>query len=425
MRDTALSRALLVGFGLFHAYRVLPFVPVSQARMGAGLLVVAVFWCLVASKPAVGPSSRRLYRMGLIWVVVSAAYLLPTVASGRPIYLVWVLTDLTLILLPLLLLYAGLRLPGFFDDRRGLLLFGLLLFAAAVLAAVVGDFGRGRFYPPSIALIAGVWLASMLERRPRHRVALFLANGVLLFLCLQSGGRAVTIAWVIAGLAAAYMVGHGRKVLVGGVLAVALLWALAAFGVASIDYGAWLEDSEFSSLRRIEAVSITGESQDVSMSRRLGEAGEVLGIIRDDGVVNLVLGRGHGATFRPVRNFSIANINADGLAHSIHIGPVLVLYRYGIVGLVFFVWLVVWSVGRVRAARWRIRKHRRVDAPSLFAMALLLYMAVFMVQNSSADPTFAYVLAGALWHWRVADRGNRETWTTPRERGVTPARSPV
>ncbi len=108
-------------------------------------------------------------------------------------------------------------------------------------------------------------------------------------------------------------------------------------------------------------------------------------------------GYGHGATFMPELSDPVRNLTADGRVHHIHFGPVLLMFRYGLPGLLLYTWLVT-DVIRYAAAMKSIGfRHPHALPAFFFAVALAGYLASFLVFNIMPDPAFSYVLAGYLY----------------------------
>lgn len=390
-----LPELITLAFGLLVLWKSLPSVPVEYVRIASGVLILFIAWCAVlAGRPVLG-CSRKIMRIGSAWLVLCAVYLVPPLLSDGEMDLVWVFTDVSVTLFPLGLLYVGERIPGIFSGARALVLLGSLLFVAGVTAFVASGFGQERFMPPSVALIAWIWLALLREERRRLRLVLLGLNVFVLLLSLLSGGREVTLIWGIGGVLSLYMAGYGRKALFICLTAGALALALASLGAVNVT-GAGLGGTfDFPTIERYRAPSGRAAREGL-VPDRVNEAKDVVEGVDQGGAASLVFGHGHGATYRPERYVVKATQNEDGLSHQIHTGPLLALYRYGVLGLSVYVFVLVWLVGLFRRSRgrWGGVDHRLVD---YFLLAAALYMCSFFVRNVLADPGFAFVFGGLLW----------------------------
>lgn len=396
---SGIPQSATLAFGLLVFYKSLPFVPIDHARIASAVLIVFVAWCTLVSPPSARGSSRAILRIGSAWLLLSAAYLLPPLVSTGEIYLLWVLSDLALVLFPLGLLYAAERMPRMFTDRGFLALFAGLLFLAALAAATAGAFGDERFTPPSVALIAFVWLALLIEPRRRIRLALLALNLLIVLLCLLSGGREVALVWGIGGILALYIVGYGQKAVFFAVTACALVLGLTVVGVLTLPGADLGVSSELPTVKRFRTLSGPG-GYEAMAPNRVNEARDVIEALQEGGTVDLLLGSGHGATYRPRRYIALPTLNEDGLTHHIHAGPLLLLYRYGLIGLSAYACVLVWFVVLLRMSR-RSRRHNRVAGHELrdyFLLGAALYAISFLARNVLADPAFAFVFAGLLWH---------------------------
>lgn len=121
-----------------------------------------------------------------------------------------------------------------------------------------------------------------------------------------------------------------------------------------------------------------------------------------------LLGFGHGASYIPEASHIATNVTPEGVVHNIHIGPVLLLFRYGLLGAVFYglVWWLLWRgfwLLRRLMLRCAAEPPRIVDL-ELFAASYLLLLASFArfhAQNTLIDPMFGISFALTLAMVRV------------------------
>ena len=251
----------------------------------------------------------------------------------------------------------------------------------------------GRFDPPDVLLMAILWVALVNARSPLHVLvclALVIGTGLLSFL---SGMRTHLGLWVLAGMIAI----AGRQLTLRtarhliGVCAVGIvvIVILAAATGGSIPGLAQLE-SAISSSR----YSKLG-SKDKSLANRIDEVRDVsLAIRSNPNPLVILFGNGHGATFSPVRSFPERNLTHDFRVHQIHIGPAMLLYRYGLIGLAIAAWCCL-LVGT--DVLWLIRGRNISGAMAVFVIAMVLSLANGMFRNVLNEPMFSFTLAGYLY----------------------------
>jgi len=118
-------------------------------------------------------------------------------------------------------------------------------------------------------------------------------------------------------------------------------------------------------------------------------------------------GLGHGAVYFPYLNVgSISrNLSAEGYVHNIHVGPALLFFRYGVVGIVlylYFWWIVLrgFRLGRrLSTARVSLFSHGAAGLSSsvrLFYTSYFLFCTLFIYShfgNHFVDPFFGFSLA--------------------------------
>jgi hypothetical protein len=109
-----------------------------------------------------------------------------------------------------------------------------------------------------------------------------------------------------------------------------------------------------------------------------------------------ILGSGHGATFEGATAYYGDRLLANGDVHHIHFGLVLLYYRYGLLGVLGFLWLM-WSAARQIMLLRRASTKSRLYYPCLlFTLAIVAYLLNFLLFNELVDPVFSFAIAGFL-----------------------------
>lgn len=317
------------------------------------------------------------------WFLLVSLWLLPTL--GQTItYPSYILADLLTVAFPaVLVLASGHRL--FSDQCLRWLATGL--FVAACLAPLVGV-ERSRFEPPSTLLMALVWSAILRVDRVGRRLALVAVATILLVLAFMSGQRTALVVWL---LGAGFVTWNSLRA--GAVRGVAALFAVAL--VAAVSVSAAREQAlDMIAGHRVGA--ITRGEQDESLLARVKEASDVLSTIRREGsTLNYLVGFGHGATYRPSESYLTRNVTAEGRVHNVHIGPLMIFFRYGCVGLLIYAWVIKTVVSELLRVGQVSRSGAGIAAVA-FAVATGGYLLEGLMFNVLVDPLFSFALAGLL-----------------------------
>ncbi len=294
------------------------------------------------------------------------------------------------------------QLPALYLQSRYLrLLVGLLIVATLVGLLIGGKFQgerfAGRFDPPHVLLFAATLAAFLTSRRRWIRVLLALAVVALIFVALKSGQRTAPIVFVLLAFAAVLStLGGVRAIGVACVVALVLTAAFVFFGDRII---ATLQAAFLESAAEYRYQELVEAGEDQSIEGRLFEAADVIEISRDANLGKLLFGHGHGATFKPDLSYPEPNVTEVGRVHNIHIGPFLLLFRYGLLGVALYLWLGY----MLFVDLFRMRKYRSVmrdagGADALF-MHVTLYLAMagafmnFHLRTVLNDPIWSFVIA--------------------------------
>lgn len=123
---------------------------------------------------------------------------------------------------------------------------------------------------------------------------------------------------------------------------------------------------------------------------------------------SIIIGSGHGSAYVYYPNIAnigstIRNLTEEGMVHNIHIGPILLLFRYGILGLILYVLFIVILIRGFffgKSLYNQIAPSSRIKANyfsvKLFYINYFIYFSLFLrfhFANALIDPFFALSLA--------------------------------
>lgn len=164
--------------------------------------------------------------------------------------------------------------------------------------------------------------------------------------------------------------------------------------------------SRITSTRFYEAIDSPYGVGGQSVHDRFCEAINVLYTISDLWPSALT-GFGHGSayTYYPDRvnlGTIIQNLTQDGLVHNIHIGPLLLFFRYGIIGLILYIIFIVVLIKGFFFAKYlyneitALKINGNYFSVKLFYINYFIYMFLlfrFHIANSLVEPLFGLSLA--------------------------------
>jgi hypothetical protein len=381
---------VVLGLGIYGIVDSVVFGVATAQRVAYGLVWLAT---MLAVFLAMGRArySSRVWRSLANWLLVVTLFLVPGVGQ-YPYYPAYVAGDAATLMLPALILMVGLAVPGLFG-RVALAAIGVALASGMAVAPLIGVISD-RFETPAALLVAiAFWLFAVQRGRVAKIVGLILIAGTLA-LSVASGQRTSVVIW-IAMFGCAVLVRYRTR----GVLVAVACLLVVAFGPIRGSVMPVLQSSLHTT--RFSTV-VEGES-DESLLARIREGADVVGTLRREGnVTTWVIGFGHGATYRPRLSFLARNVTSDGRVHNIHIGPIMLVYRYGAVGLISM--LIVAVVAAATLVRpIGVQKGSPSATAVLFAMGAVAYLIKALMFNVLIDPFFSYSLAGLLFHsvrWR-------------------------
>lgn len=375
-----------------------------RARQSSVLLILVVLYAIAdASSARLGTISRLAYLMAvpilaLVWistehsrsqlrrlatvVFLMTAWFIPTLAPSRDIALA--LGDASTFLA--LWMAYEIFSAGHHWDTRGLWAAGLGLAGAATLATQFAEkFDVYRHAPPTALSFAIVAVAPYFARRRSTVAAWIMANVVLLLLSSSSGFRWALGQFALSNLLAFGISRRSRRAPMIALLGAAAVLAFGFYVVTDAGHGLSTVDRLVKSVNR----------PDQSDSERISEARQAVEDVIASGPLAVVFGRGHGAT--------ITLENRDNLLdrgiiewHAVHLGPARYFHRYGLVGLIAFLWLLG---AMTRPWRKFAKRGARVRSPvlaviSVVGVVLAIDSVLLNPLTSVADViSIGYVLA--------------------------------
>lgn len=385
-RPVRAPRAVLVlpfAIGTFVLYGATSVVSLPYERIGFAVIeVTAACLALRSVGTALTLRANKLIAawVGFVGVYLAASFLQP--AWSAP----YAFGDMALAVLPLLMMLGFLSRPSWLRNPHGLSVLLVMSGIAALVASRVGVL-NGRHDPPSALLIAAVWYFTLQAKTGWIRVAWLAMTGLVGQMAYSSGYRTHVILWAVAPVII-LVATRGTAAMVKAVVVVAVAYLLAPL-VVDVDLAQALNDSRFQ--------TVVNRQEDVSLQTRFAELTDVLATAGKEWLPGeQVVGYGFGASYQPQASYIVADLGANGRVHNIHIGPALVYFRYGLIGLIIYASMlrVTWRV--LRSAKDRCLGGCDRDLVAILAVALILYSLQFLTLNATVEPAMSYCLAGVL-----------------------------
>lgn len=329
----------------------------------------------------------RAWALILGWTGLCLLPLIP-VATQSVVLPSYVVGDLAAMALPLVLFLMFWALPEMLSPNRALLPYAALLGLAAIAAMLSPASYNDRHADPVLLAFVLGW-AFFHFGAPKHRwrwCSLYLL--VLLFVAFSSGYRSSLAQWFLIGLLVQFLAHGARTAIISG--------TLLAFGAALyllLTPASVLEEQ----LAATRLDTLVGDEGDSSLESRSLEAQDIWATVQGNWTpMNYLFGQGHGATFRPVHSDPWRNINDQGTVHNVHITPILLFFRYGLLGLGAFAALSWAAVSHFFRTRQQVREGRAKLTNIVFAVGILVYLLDSLRHVVLVDPAFSYTLAGFL-----------------------------
>jgi hypothetical protein len=376
----------LSGYLLASSVFILMSTPTQVGYAMCAIVATVVPVALLLTGRAPSPVVARAAAIAL---GASALYLIPAALLMEGRTLQHVAIDFSTTLVPIGFLVTGSMVPRLFRrllDPRWVLLFFLVLLSAPFIAR---DPIQARlFEPPDVGIVALVATLAVVD--PGTRAGKAAGGGIALLagLATLSGSRSIAVICAMT-FAATAIANRTARWLAAPALATVLL------SLALIPAGWWEELPGDAMLRPASRIiGLMRPADDAALRLRAGETRLILEEMQRRHSVWVVVGSGHGAVFEPEMWPPERNISADGFVHNIHLGPLLMLFRYGLLGVALYGFVAVHAVmTSVRLFRRR-KTDEAVAVPFFYALGTSLYMVEFLARNVLPDPVFSFVLAG-------------------------------
>ena len=328
-------------------------------------------------------------------------------------YGIYIVGDAITFSLPILFVALADRMPQIFSDtksQRWLLCLLLTATCAATVSPYLFEASTTRFQEPALMLMALTWVAVACNRDVSLIFPKIVVLLVVVTITLFSGARFALLLWLAMG-AALILLGHATRATKWTFYTgAATLTLFAAIGVIGGDSLPTLEGFRVGSLidRLHSGRVLDSVIEDGSMQNRILEADDALYTrFTHQGWLQWVLGSGHGATFDTGYAYYGDRALDNGQVHHIHFGLVLLYFRYGVLGVVLFAWLLASGVRCLIVLR-RANRNNPLFKPTLvFSLASLSYLLSFLLFNQLVDPVASFAMAGHvvtydLWKRRAA-----------------------
>jgi len=336
--------------------------------------------------------TRRMARFVAAIVGVSGLFLVPAIVFPEGRTFQHVAIDLCTTLMPVGFFLTALLAPSSLRrilDPRWVVLFCVISLYPPLI--VQDATGARWFEPPSlgvIALVATLAIHGGTWARPTAGVG----SALLVVLATLSGSRSIALLALLA-FVIIVCVNRTAQGIAGLVLVSALAMSVLGldFGERRPPRGSWLQPA----FRMARLMSLT--TRDPSATRRLQEAEMVFADMEKRSAALGFVGMGHGAVFEPEAWGRPGNISEEGFVHNIHVGPVMMTFRYGLLGIAVYLMLAITAT--VAACRWFLKRRSgevAVDLSFLYAFGVALFMIEFMVRNVLPNPVFSFFVAGFL-----------------------------
>lgn len=374
--------AYLLGASLF--IRMAMPIRIGYALCALAATLMPAMLMLAGRRPP-----TNVVRIAAVVVGVALVYLIPAASFPDGRTMLHVAVDFATLVVPIGFLVAGSMAAPLFRsilDPRWVLFFFLVSLYAPFVAQ---DPTPARlFEPPSVGIIALLATLAIIGSSKTPRVAAAIGLAVLSALALLSGSRSIVVLAVAAFILATLANRTARWVAVTTAAAVVLMLFV---GNPTAGWRAVRDSAVLRSASRI--AGLLRPAGDEAVGLRVKEATLIWQDMQQHPAW-IPLGVGHGAVFVPERPFPEHNISADGYVHNVHIGPLLMLFRYGLVGLAMYVLLAL-RAGITTVLTFRRRGDPAADpAPFFYAFGTFLYLVEFLARNVLPNPMFSFVLAG-------------------------------
>lgn len=370
--------AIQVAIGLTAVYSATSVKTLPGERYALGAVFVVILLAVLGKGERLPP---KMIPLIFLWIGGTLVYLIVGVVVSRGL-VSYVVGDAFLALLPIMFAIAFAKHPSWLRSESALLPLLFVLAIAAVTARTVGMLGS-RHEAPSSLLIVGCWYYAIQARTLRYRLLMLAATLAVLDLAYTSGYRTHMLLWAAAPALVVGLMRGARAALLTAVATVILAVPLTYTPLGADVVAAF-------SSSRLE--TLVAERPDESADTRIGEFRDVISTARDEWLPGqFIVGAGFGSSYQPKTTFILANADASGRVHNIHIGIALVFFRFGLLGIVLFISLIVVALRALAACRRSIREGLGASPViSVGGLGLLLFTGEFMTLNASVQPSMSF-----------------------------------
>jgi len=373
---------VLTAIGAYSIFNASSIYLTDEERLVYVSVFVAIL-AFVARDILFSRTNSRVFKKVSIGLAVLIVFLLPAFTNDY-LELKYVAADFISLFIPVLLFGMLMSDNSLLTSKQGIALLALILVASALVAIVFGVLNGNRFEPPSAILICILTYAVANSSSNVYRLIALLLIAATAFLILASGQRSALIMLLIGILLAVFTMKSLEKRSLY-LLILSIVGMIVAILFSERIYFL-LGDSRFSSLLRFEF--------DVSLLTRFNEVNDALHYLKTNGnIFNWLIGFGHGATFESYSVLNLRNYLDSERVHHIHIGPALILFRYGLVGI--FLYLFLWF--SLLSTIVRMRRFKIPSAAQILTISCVLLLLDGLVRNVFVDPRTSLALAAFIY----------------------------
>ncbi len=363
------------------------------------------------------------------WIAIPSIIAIMGRSANEPFYITYFLGDLAQIIM----LFIGIGLGILWSSSFQIKALSMYLLAAALVAPISANklWGLqyhwvGRFDPPHVLLISASAAGIMCASRGKDRLIWLIAALGMILLAALSGMRTILFLALlslvfVATLALFRLLRIAVRRRQRAVNLIILSSFISAFVAALALIGNGLLDSNnrsFVSARdavianlllkksRLTLLLNDGIEGDESLLGRMLEVLDVTNQVAEDCVVGnvarCIFGRGHGATFEAEISHPGPNITPEGRVHNVHFGPALLVFRYGLPGLLGYISMLILGLYNLYfffrhcsaacARRYRAQERRQLFVFGTIALALVLSTINFTMRTILVDPLTGLIL---------------------------------
>jgi len=364
------------------------------------LYSIIVFWFGFSAYFDLYGNRYQFHSLSFLFFLISI-FLIPQVMNLDVVVFRYLLVDYASLSIPILIYAFGCKYGQIFRNEKFLMPMLYALLIGACLAFVVSradqakTFGLVRFDPPSPLLIA-IITVGLFSARKATRLLFFISVAMLLgYFSIKSGQRTSILLLFAAALFGVVFCSSTRRELFRSFLALVIAVSVSITFHEPITH--YLGESRFSRLLEFEV--------DQSLARRFTEFLDIRDTYTSHGnTLNFFLGFGHGSTFESKYGVNDRNYTGlDNKVHHIHVSPILVIFRYGLLGVVLY--LLLWFYSIVNLIRIRTYNIGNIYVKSLI-LANILFLLDGLARNVFVDPRMSLTIGATLYYYRHLTRLN-------------------